>query len=122
MNGSLTTHVLDIAHGCPAEGMKVQLWREDAAGTRTMLREDATNADGRLHAPLLENDHMQTGIYELHFFTGPYFSRFQTAAEAEGSVLFADWISIRFHISNPNEHYHVPLLAAPGGYSTYRGS
>ncbi|HZG83984.1 hydroxyisourate hydrolase [Paenibacillus sp.] len=118
MSGRLTTHVLDTALGKPAAGVKVQLWRQagaDAAGE--LLAEAATNADGRLDAPLLAGDAMAAGTYELVFFVRDYFLRTQTSP-----AMFLDAVPIRFTIASPGEHYHVPLLIAPGGYSTYRGS
>jgi len=132
MSGRLTTHVLDTALGKPAAGVKVQLWRRagaDAEGelpadsatnadaASELLAEAATNADGRLDAPLLGGDAMAAGTYELVFFVRDYFLRTQPATAA-----FLDEVPIRFTIASPGEHYHVPLLIAPGGYSTYRGS
>jgi 5-hydroxyisourate hydrolase len=127
MSGRLTTHVLDLARGVPAAGMALQLWRLDG-GTGELLREAETNGDGRLDAPLLTGPELAPGSYELLFMAGEYFRRSTPADEgAEGStagsgVLFLEQIPIRFNIANTAEHYHVPLLVAPGGYSTYRGS
>ena len=118
MSGRLTTHVLDTALGKPAAGVKVQLWRKEGAGAPgTLLAETATNADGRLDAPLLAGETMAAGEYELVFFVRDYFVRTQPSPAA-----FLDTVPIRFLIASPGEHYHVPLLIAPGGYSTYRGS
>jgi 5-hydroxyisourate hydrolase len=117
MSGRLTTHVLDVSQGKPAAGMRVQLWRLRLAekGARTMLREAFTNEDGRLGEPLLSGKEMAAGIYELMFDAAGYFRG--TAGEG-----FLEWIPVRFVIGDPQAHYHVPLLVAPGGYSTYRGS
>jgi 5-hydroxyisourate hydrolase len=101
---SLTTHVLDIARGRPAAGVAIELARGDE-----LLTTAVTNADGRTDAPLL--DALEAGTYELRFAVGDYFG--------EG---FLDVVPVRFVVRDPDAHHHVPLLVAPGGYSTYRGS
>jgi 5-hydroxyisourate hydrolase len=111
--GKLTTHVLDTARGTPAKGLKLELW----AGDR-LLKSAVTNADGRVDGPILEGEAFKTGIYELRFFAGDYLRSSGTLAEP----LFLDVIPIRFGISDQGQHYHVPLLLSPFGYSTYRGS
>lgn len=120
MSGLLTTHVLDTARGRPAAGMRVELAQLDpASGERGVLKEVRTNADGRIDAPLLEGDELKNGVYELVFEVGEYFAR-------EGVEIptppFLDRVPIRFGIAEPDTHYHVPLLASPWAYSTYRGS
>lgn len=94
-----------------------------------LLREAVTNEDGRLDAPLLAGEELQAGSYELLFMAGDYFRGAQAGAgepeaeEGAGAVIpFLDQIPIRFNMPDPSAHYHVPLLVAPGGYSTYRGS
>ena len=116
--GRLTTHVLDIRRGRPAAGMRIELYRLDCGGSgaRVRLRDVRTNADGRTDAPLLAGEALQAGVYELVFHAGDYFR-----AEAADAG-FLDEVPVRFRIADPSAHYHVPLLAAPGGYSTYRGS
>ncbi|OKP97297.1 hydroxyisourate hydrolase [Paenibacillus sp. P46E] len=116
MSGRLTTHVLDLSRGLPAAGMKLQLWSL-AEGSGKLLREATTNHDGRLDAPLLEGVELVPGCYELLFMAGDYFR----ASGLEG-LFFLEQVPIRFNITNTADHYHVPLLVAPGGYSTYRGS
>ncbi len=113
MSGRLTTHVLDISRGCPAAGMRVQLFVRNERGGSVLLRDERTNGDGRLDRPLLADSDMQKGGYELVFWVGEYFA---------GGSDFLDQVPVRFRITDPGAHYHVPLLAAPGGYSTYRGS
>ncbi|MBB6675452.1 hydroxyisourate hydrolase [Cohnella nanjingensis] len=117
MSGRLTTHVLDTSMGKPAAGMRVQLWRLEtsADGAKTLLRETFTNEDGRLDAPLLEGETFAAGTYELTFGVGDYYRGLAHAVFLEG-------VPVRFQVSDPESHYHVPLLVAPGGYSTYRGS
>jgi 5-hydroxyisourate hydrolase len=116
--GSLTTHVLDTAHGAPAAGLRVELLRLGAAGTEA-LRDVRTNADGRCDAPLLDGDAFAPGLYRLVFHAGAYF-------DARGLALpepkFLDRIVIEFGIADLHARYHVPLLLSPFGYSTYRGS
>jgi hydroxyisourate hydrolase len=104
---TLTTHVLDIARGVPAAGMKIELW---SAGK--LLKTVNTNADGRADSPLLSGPEFSTGDYELVFYVGDYF----------GEKRFLDRIPVRFRIDNANSKYHVPLLVSPWAYSTYRGS
>lgn len=124
MGGRLTTHVLDLSTGIPASGIALQLWRINDVG-RELLREAKTNGDGRLDAPLLEGMTMEPGTYELLFMAGSYFRSKASegpAPEGENVTSFLEHIPIRFNIASSEEHYHVPLLVAPGGYSTYRGS
>ncbi|AIQ45662.1 5-hydroxyisourate hydrolase [Paenibacillus sp. FSL R7-0273] len=127
MSGRLTTHVLDTSRGVPAAGMVIQLRKLDG-GAGELLREAVTNSDGRLDAPLLSGAELASGSYELLFMAGDYFraaareSAGAGGAAAEPGVLFLEQIPIRFSIVDTAEHYHVPLIVAPGGYSTYRGS
>jgi 5-hydroxyisourate hydrolase len=114
--GRLTTHILDTASGRPAAGLVVELWRpHEAACLRTLT----SNADGRMDGPVLEGEAFTAGIYELRFHAGDYLrSRgFKLADPA-----FLDVIPVRFGIADASQHYHVPLLLSPYGYSTYRGS
>ncbi len=111
--GKLTTHVLDTAKGKPAAGLKIEVWGE------TLLKSIHTNADGRAGAPLLEGDDFKAQHYELRFFVGDYL---RAQGEPLPEPLFLDVIPIRFGISDPMQHFHVPLLLSPFGYATYRGS
>jgi 5-hydroxyisourate hydrolase len=114
----LSTHVLDTAHGKPAPGVAITLYRV-APGGRELVLATRTNADGRTDAPLLAGDAMAVGTYELDFEAGAYF-------RALGTVLpqpaFVDRVTLRFGIADALGHYHVPLLVSPWSYSTYRGS
>lgn len=115
--GFLTTHVLDTAHGRPAAGVRIDLYRID--NDRHHLRSARTNEDGRCDEPLLPENEFRTGEYELIFHAGDYFTAIGvTLPEPK----FLDQVVIRFGISDKNQHYHVPLLVSPFGYSTYRGS
>lgn len=118
MTGYLTTHVLDTARGCPAEGMRIALFRlED--GDRVHLKTLMTNSDGRTDEQILPTEKFQPGQYELVFSAGDYLRAHMPDAQPE--PLFLDEIPIRFGM-NEESHYHVPLLLSPFGYSTYRGS
>lgn len=124
MSGRLTTHVLDLSRGIPATGLTLQLWKL-TDGMSKLLCEEVTNSDGRLDAPLLEGNEMESGCYELLFMVGDYYRRADAKASADTQCempFFLEQIPIRFHIESSMQHYHVPLLVAPGGYSTYRGS
>ncbi len=116
--GRLTTHVLDTSAGRPAAGVRVELYRLGDGG-RERLADVTTNDDGRCDAPLLEGDGFRTGEYELCFHAGAYF---QSAGVALPEPTFLDTVPIRFGIAEAGQHYHVPLLISPFGYSTYRGS
>lgn len=117
MSGYLTTHVLDTARGCPAEGISIALFRVSGNSHRK-IAETVTNADGRTDAPILPEAKFKTGTYELIFFAGDYL---RAHGLASGDPLFLDNVPIRFGMSE-DTHYHVPLLLSPYGYSTYRGS
>ena len=119
MAGRLTTHVLDTREGKPATGVKIELWAVAPSGERTLLKETLTNADGRTDAPLLVGDELSIGVYELVFMIGAYF---REAGVVNAKPMFLDYVPVRFGISDAAAHYHVPLLASPWAYSTYRGS
>ncbi len=117
MGGFLTTHALDTARGRPAAGLALELFLiED--GERRLLKKGETNADGRTDGPLLTEDEFETGLYEIVFDVGGYFAGEPGVAD----LPFLGWVPIRFGIADPSAHYHVPLLASPWSYSTYRGS
>lgn len=117
-DGWLTTHVLDTARGCPAEGITILLYRVSGNSHRK-IGEAVTNDDGRTDAPILPKGKMKAGSYELIFQVGDYL---RDNGLAEGETLFLNQIPIRFGVTDEAAHYHVPLLLSPYGYSTYRGS
>ncbi len=117
MTGFLTTHVLDTARGCPAEGLKIDLFRLEG-DERHFLKSLVTNSDGRTDQQILPSDEFSTGQYELVFHAGGYLDASGTPPE---DPRFLDVVPIRFGMSQ-EDHYHVPLLLSPFGYSTYRGS
>lgn len=116
--GYLTTHVLDTANGCPGAGIQVELARLAPDGQRTLLATTETNADGRTEQPLLSGAAFVAGHYELVLSVSAYYAARGSASAGD----FLDEVVIRFVVSAPEEHYHVPLLVSPYGYSTYRGS
>ncbi|HEV2149040.1 MAG TPA: hydroxyisourate hydrolase [Longimicrobiaceae bacterium] len=107
---AITTHVLDTSRGRPAGGVAVRLERGPE-----VLAHGATDADGRLRDLLPAGTPLQPGSYRLVFDTGAYFAGH--AADA-----FYPEVSVVFQVRDAGEHYHVPLLLSPFGYSTYRGS
>jgi 5-hydroxyisourate hydrolase len=115
MPGKLTTHVLDTAHGCPAAGIKIELYRIEAK-KRSKLRSIVTNADGRSDTPLLSDNDLRVGCYELIFEVGAYFKSRNIDSP------FLNQVPVQFNIADSSVHYHVPLLVSPWSYSTYRGS
>jgi 5-hydroxyisourate hydrolase len=118
MGGKLSTHVLDITCGSPAQGMHIELWII-AAGATEKLKSVRTNGDGRTDELLLSGPEMRVGQYELVFYVGDYFA---SRASPQPDIPFLDRVPVRFGISDPKATYHVPLLVSPWAYSTYRGS
>lgn len=115
-SGRLTVHALDTALGQPAVGLPLSLFRIGNV-VRTQLGAWLTNTDGRCEAPLLAGDALLPGAYEIVFNVRAWR---ETAGTGEAG--FYDLIPIRFRITDPAAHYHIPLLLSPYGYSTYRGS
>lgn len=116
--GQLTTHVLDTMHGGPAAGMAVALYRLQPDGPQ-LLRRLQLDDDGRAGGPLLHGVDFVAGRYRLVFSVADYF-------RGRGVVLpepaFLEEVPLDFGIADASAHYHVPLLASPWAYSTYRGS
>jgi 2-oxo-4-hydroxy-4-carboxy-5-ureidoimidazoline decarboxylase len=117
-DGRLTTHVLDTVAGKPAAGVRIAL-KELGGSAEALLQEAVTNADGRTDAPLLAGGLLRIGRYQIEFHVGAYFAERRVATSRPP---FLDVVPIRFSIADPEAHYHVPLLASPWSYSTYRGS
>jgi 5-hydroxyisourate hydrolase len=115
--GQLTTHVLDTAQGRPADRVAIELVRVGEG--LELLRSVHTNASGRTDEPLLEGDALTVGTYELRFSIGDYFARQPVSAD---DPPFLDIVPVRISVADADAHYHVPLLASPWAYSTYRGS
>ena len=117
-SGRLTTHVLDTTGGRPAAGVRVELFRLSDGG-REMLQDIVTNDDGRVDAPLLSGAAFGPGRYELVFHVSKYF---RASGVELAEPAFLDEVPVRFGVARAGDHYHVPLLISPYGYSTYRGS
>ena len=111
---SITTHVLDTSCGRPAQGVPVTLEIEAAEGWK-LIGTGTTNADGRISALVPPEANVAAGVYRLIFDTGKYFANRQVET-------FYPQVTIVFQLPDPAQHYHVPLLLSPFGYSTYRGS
>ena len=112
----LTTHCLDTYSGKPAKGMKVELYF--VSEKREKIISTILNHNGRSDKPLIEGVNFKEGEYEFVFFVGNYFKKIADLPKTP----FLNEVVIKFGVSNPNEHYHVPLLVSPWSYSTYRGS
>lgn len=109
----LTTHILDTTKGQPAKGVPVTLYQQQGNEWPELVK-GQTNDDGRIPHFLEKDRILEPGVYMLRFDTGDYFDK-------QGTCSFYPFIEIIFSITG-SEHYHVPLLLSPFGYSTYRGS
>ena len=107
---TISTHVLDTSLGKPAAGIRVTLQRDSS-----LIGSSVTDEDGRVRDLLAHGSSLSEGDYHLTFSVADYFG-------ATKRKSFYNEIAVHFHISDENEHYHVPLLLSPFGYSTYRGS
>ena len=115
----LSTHVLDTMHGTPAAGMGVEL-HATRDGQATLVKRFVLNGDGRNpDGPLFDNASLKVGTYRLVFDVAAYFR--QRGVELPDPP-FLDRVTLDFGIAHADQHYHVPLLASPWSYSTYRGS
>jgi len=110
---AITSHVLDTSLGKPAAQVSVSLAVLDD-GAFVELGRGETDQDGRIKQ-LLGQSALTAGLYRLRFETGAHF-------RASGRQSFYERVEIQFHVDDPGQHYHVPLLLSPFGYSTYRGS
>ena len=116
--GKLTTHVLDVAAGMPAAGMRIELHDAGVTPPR-LLTARRTDEQGRCAPPLIEAGALRAGRYQLTFHAAEYFrSRGVQLPEPP----FIDAVVIAFGVASPEQDYHVPLLVSPWSYSTYRGS
>lgn len=113
--GKLTSHVLDVAAGIPAAGLRIELHELESA---RLLGEFRTDQDGRC-AALLAGDSLRVGRFSLTFYVADYF---RAAGVKLPEPPFIDDVVVRFGIADPAQNYHVPLIVSPWSYSTYRGS
>jgi 2-oxo-4-hydroxy-4-carboxy-5-ureidoimidazoline decarboxylase len=119
VHGSLSTHVLDTHSGRPAAGIAVELVELSELGVSRVVTRAISNSDGRTDQPLIHGRPLPIGRYELTFSVGSYFAGRQVAMS---DPPFLDQIPLRFSVSEPEGHLHVPLLVTPWSYATYRGS
>jgi 2-oxo-4-hydroxy-4-carboxy-5-ureidoimidazoline decarboxylase len=119
VHGRLSTHVLDTHSGKPAVGITVELVELSELGSSRVVTRAITNSDGRTDQPLIGGRPVPIGRYELNFSVGRYFSARQVPMS---DPPFLDQIPLRFAVSEPEGHLHVPLLVTPWSYATYRGS
>jgi 2-oxo-4-hydroxy-4-carboxy-5-ureidoimidazoline decarboxylase len=119
LGGHLSTHVLDVHAGAPAAGVPVELWELSKHGEGRLILRTVTNKDGRTGKPLIGGRPVPIGAYELRFSVAGYYSG-RGVALAEPP--FLDVVPIRFSVSDPEGHYHVPLVVSPWSFATYRGS
>ena len=119
MHGRLSTHVLDTHSGKPAAGISVVLTELSDLGEARVVARAVTNSDGRTDQPLIGGRPVPIGRYELMFAVGTYFAG---RGVSLSDPPFLDQIPLRFSVSDPEGHLHVPLLVTPWSYATYRGS
>jgi 5-hydroxyisourate hydrolase len=112
---AITTHVLDVSQGRPARGVAVTLERQTENDEWQVIGKGVTDSDGRLCDLLAPDVKLSSGVYRLTFDTKTYFA----GREIE---TFYPRVMVTFNVRDAAEHYHVPLLLSPFGYSTYRGS
>ena len=112
---AITTHILDTSRGRPAVGVPITLEVLLAEAGWELIGQGETDSDGRLKGLLPEGHDLKEGVYRLTFDTASYFA-------SQGTESFYPEVKIVFVVRNSSEHYHVPLLLNPFGYSTYRGS
>jgi len=111
----ISCHILDTACGCPATGLPVQLFQLDAKLQWVCLGQGCSDEDGRITNLLATGRQLPAGTYRVHFTTRDYFV-------SSGQTIFYPYVDVAFCISGDGQHYHIPLLLSPFGYSTYRGS
>lgn len=111
----ITTHVLDVVAGQPASGISVKLEARDDSGGWRVIGTATTNEDGRAGDLLKPEAAISAGLYRLKFDTSEFFER--QAVES-----FYPEVIVTFEVKDTGEHYHVPVLLSPFGYTTYRGS
>jgi 2-oxo-4-hydroxy-4-carboxy-5-ureidoimidazoline decarboxylase len=119
VHGRMSTHVLDTHSGRPARGVAIELVELSELGASRVVTRAITNSDGRTDQPLIGGRPLPIGRYELTFSVGRYFAERQVPMP---DPPFLDQIPVRFSVSEPEGHLHVPLLVTPWSYATYRGS
>lgn len=111
----LSVHVLNIQTGKPSSGVEVILERQTSSGWEELATAKTEEGTGRVSALFPEDEEFKAGVYRVTFETGDWF-------EAHDTETFFPEIPVPFKVENTDQHYHIPLLLSPYGYSTYRGS
>ena len=111
----ISTHVLDTALGKPAKGVPVRLEQHEKSGNWLLLASSRTDQDGRCCQLLPDDKVLPAGLYRLAFDTEGYFAAAKIAA-------LYPWVEVTFQVRDGEEHFHIPLLLSPNGYTTYRGT
>lgn len=111
----LTTHALDTSCGKPAVGLELSLYKIQSDDTSTLMATRTCDGDGRVKNLVDEQNEWQPGVYRIRFQSEKYF-------QSQGKDCFYPYCDVTFTILSPTNHYHVPLLLSPFGYTTYRGS
>jgi 5-hydroxyisourate hydrolase len=110
----ISTHVLDLTRGRPANDVPLRLERQEASGNWRILNSERTDQDGRC-GQLLPDDEMSPGLYRLSFDTASYFGTQKISA-------LYPVVEVTFQVREGESHFHIPLLLSANGYTTYRGS
>ena len=110
----LSVHILDLQTGQPTAGVTVTLEQQSQDGWR-QLASGVTNAQGRIAEMYPADQAMQAGDYRIVFKTGEHYARLKQDT-------FFPEIPVQFHVEKTGQHYHIPLLLSPFGFSTYRGN
>ena len=110
----LSVHVLNLENGLPSAGVSVTL--EQQVGDHWQaLSKGVTNQQGRIAELFPANRSMTPGEYRVVFKTGDYYKK------ANRETFFPE-VPVIFQVKQADQHYHIPLLLSPYGFSTYRGS
>src|SRR5262249_33350718 len=112
---AISTHVLDVARGKPANDMPVRLERGEKSGQWRTIGSARTDQSGRWAQLVADDDILAPGIYKLSFDTESYYAD-------HGFVGLYPVVQVTFHVRDGEAHYHIPLLLSPNSYTTYRGS
>ncbi|QCR30981.1 hydroxyisourate hydrolase [Lysinibacillus sp. SGAir0095] len=116
---SLSTHVLDLHHGIPAQNVKIELFYQQENEPKELITTVITNSDGRCDEQMVTNENWRQGTYELVFHVSDYYKAKNVCLPTPN---FLTTVPVRFNMTESPSHYHVPLLVTPWGYQVYRGS
>lgn len=112
---AITSHVLDVSLGKPAVGVSVTLEIRSANQDWKALGSGTTDANGRVNNLLPDDFRLELGTYRIHFDVAKYF-------RAQNITSFYPQVFVVFSVADATQHFHIPLLLSPHGYTTYRGS